>query len=542
MCKNNFEIIGTILKYCLLSFVSLFFINCQDDKFDNDTSESDQGTLEQKVRNTGVEELEKAREFYMKYQLSEFPQTRSGGTKRPIVKSAYFPYIKDNPSWTFYAINQNDTSIVIDVDITDRIKQDYISKENWEGYKKYKQDKYLRSYTRYVHIRYLQREVEDAFYMTIIPSIDYVRNYNTRMRRNTYLHRDKYLSGYVIFHTLYGAFINGWEYKDGKITGKILLPELVINEKNKKQLLLAPIKSSYSVKLKIDTHSHSITRSGEGYDVDGGELGEVVVTPTPNPDPDWPPSHPEWPDPNPDPTPNPDPDPDPPYVVPDDGNDSGGGGVVQPGKPTQATLPANLKKFYDIIRSTLNLNQAKALSFFIAEIQEGKIGEFCCNSLKNIAFKIDPSCTSPAHFITNTGFIAFNGESSMNVFCTCEELMHALQYNVYYNKQMDNKCADFEFEVKVLTDINLAFIWGIEMGTFGMINSPNYNEYISRYESFIKSIAKGQWNETTYIEQYKDLAKSWHDYQKETHTPYGDMTLDLKMEPKAFKELIKLYK
>lgn len=58
--------------------------------------------------------------------------------------------------------------------------------------------------------------------MTIVPAPDYIRKYSTRIEHNTYLHRDKYLSGYVLFHNLDGSFSNGWTYKDGKIIGRLV--------------------------------------------------------------------------------------------------------------------------------------------------------------------------------------------------------------------------------------------------------------------------------------------------------------------------------
>ena len=34
------------------------------------------------------------------------------------------------PSWLFYACSQNDTLLAVDVDVTDRIMQDYVLPEN----------------------------------------------------------------------------------------------------------------------------------------------------------------------------------------------------------------------------------------------------------------------------------------------------------------------------------------------------------------------------------------------------------------------------
>ena len=167
------------------------------------------------------------------------------------------------------------------MDVTDRIAQDYILQESWEGYKKYKQLKYRRSYTRNVYTRHLETGEEEGFFMTIVPSLNYTRNYSTRMRRNTYLHRDKYLSGYVLFHNLDGTFSNGWEYKDGEIVNRVLRPAQAraLGFDMSKRLQLGRLSAAYQVELKLDEQPQIQTRSsgeaGEGYYEK--ELPDIVV-------------------------------------------------------------------------------------------------------------------------------------------------------------------------------------------------------------------------------------------------------------------------
>lgn len=544
---NRKNLIYAIAGGVLIAFSGLLFSNCQDDlQINNETSEIDLGTLEKETRTMRVAELAKAQAFYMKYQQPESKKTRAAnGIKIPYVKDIYFPYIKDDPSWEFYAFKQNDTILTVNVDMTDRIAQDYVLKENWEEYKKEKQDRYLRSYTRYVYTRNLKTGEEDAFYMTIIPSLDYARNYTNRIRFNTYLNRDKYLSGYVLFHTLHGVFVNGWEYNNGKITGKVLPPELVANRENKKRLLLERIENSYSVALKLDVQSRAMARSESG-DIDGGWMDEVVVTPDPKPDPDpepipWPDL---WPD-EPDPNPNPDPDPEPPIIDPDDGN-SGGGGPIAPTKPTSSTLPAKLKGIYDLNRSTLTLPQTKVLAETITFFSRTSIGEFACNLFKEhpLAFIISSSIPSPAQFERNIGAIKFREcEVMANYKQTCEELVHAVQYYGFYGNEMTTKYANFDFEAKVLVDISV-IEESIPTGLIGisfMENYPEYNNHCTEYANFIEGMAWDTIDKTTILEKYKNFANTWYEFQKDPskgETPYGKMILDLDMIPKVLKEVI----
>ncbi len=200
-------------------------------------------------------ELARARKYYMK-----FPYTiDSSGVRIPYVKNEwYFPYTRKNPSWLYYVVARNDTLLTVDVDITDCIAQDYMLKENWKAYKETGQTDFYRSHSRYVYTRHLRTGEEDGFYMTIIPSVEYVRKYKERMRMNTYLKRDSCLTGYVLFHTLYGVFVNGWEYKNGKTIAKVSPPKTVDDKEGKKRLLLARRPASYSVRLKHTPLSLSV--------------------------------------------------------------------------------------------------------------------------------------------------------------------------------------------------------------------------------------------------------------------------------------------
>lgn len=105
--------------------------------------------------------------------------------------------------------------------------------------------------------------------------------YSYRMRRNTYLHRDRALSGYVLFHNLDGTFSNGWEYKHGQVVDRIVSPR-----KAKRLGLTGPAlvlyrcEASYEVSLKMDNQSRIQTRStGESDFLDDGSylLDEVIV-------------------------------------------------------------------------------------------------------------------------------------------------------------------------------------------------------------------------------------------------------------------------
>lgn len=264
---------------CMFLLLCLFLSNCQDDlEFGSSMPE---GTLDVQTRGmASTAELAKARAYYEQARKGSEMLTRSLELEDTISKySPYTPTLNGDPSWLYYACNQNDTLLAVDVDVTDRIMQDYILQESWEGYQKYKQLKYRRSYTRYVYTRHLKTGEEQAFFMTIVPSFECTHNYNALIEHNTYLYRNKYLSGYVLFHNIDGTFSNGWEYKDGEIVGRVLSSQKAeASGIDGEKLLLEKHEASYQVFPRLDKQSRVQTRSSG--EVDGGSgtwLPEVTV-------------------------------------------------------------------------------------------------------------------------------------------------------------------------------------------------------------------------------------------------------------------------
>lgn len=170
---------------CMFLLLCLFLSNCQDDLEFGFPME---GTLDVQTREmASTAELSKARAYYEQARKGTELLTRSLELEDTISKySPYTPALNGDPSWLYYACNQNDTLLAVDVDVTDRIMQDYILQESWEGYQKYKQLKYRRSYTRYVYTRHLKTGKEQAFFMTIVPSFECTHNYNALIEHNTY--------------------------------------------------------------------------------------------------------------------------------------------------------------------------------------------------------------------------------------------------------------------------------------------------------------------------------------------------------------------
>lgn len=229
---------------------------------------------------------------------------KSNGKTRSV--DSQMQMYKEDPSWKYFAVNRRKDFTAVDIDLTDCISLDFVPQDNYEAFQRTGNWDFRRSYTRLVYTFDKKNNKEKGFLMTIVPSKYYAKTYSKRIRRNTYLHRDKYLSGYVLFHHLDGTFANGWEYKRGKVIRKVNM-KMQTGDLNSGRILMHTLSANYTVTPKV--YSPTQTRSdseGDG-DIDGGWLGEVVITPDPDPDPypDLPTSWVDWLD---DPDPEPDPD------------------------------------------------------------------------------------------------------------------------------------------------------------------------------------------------------------------------------------------
>ncbi len=297
----------------------------------------------------GIEQLESAKSWYnVQIPKSDF-------SSRDALEAGqylhYTPSYSGEPSWNFYKVSKNDSLTVVDVDLTDRVTSDLVTSEGWNAYQSTHNWKYRHSYTRYVHVTNRKIKSERGFLMTIIPSKYYVQTYGNRINRNTYLYRDKYLSGYVLFHRLNGKLMNGWKYENGKVVGKVRFHSKGERVSGSKKLILGSIPGSYQVEL--NTYTPVKSRSDYEPDgiFDGGWLDGPTITP------EDPPYH--WPELDEDPFPHypedtypPDVDPYEPPRGEEPGYDDyypGGNNPVEDKKPQEYKLDAKDKLVKDKI-------------------------------------------------------------------------------------------------------------------------------------------------------------------------------------------------
>lgn len=81
-----------------------------------------------------------------------------------------------------------------------------------------------------------------GFKMAVLPDLDYMLQMGKDIENNTYLKRSNNLSGAVLFYSVSNnEFINGWRYKEGKITGKLEAMTTSMRAKGKQQRAISEI-------------------------------------------------------------------------------------------------------------------------------------------------------------------------------------------------------------------------------------------------------------------------------------------------------------
>lgn len=94
-------------------------------------------------------------------------------------------------------------------------------------YKETEDSRFIQSFTRLVIKVDEKKRDTVGFFMTIIPSVDYMLETKFNPFNNTYFHRDRAFSGYIIFHELDGRLANGWKYFNGMITRSVHSPDRI---------------------------------------------------------------------------------------------------------------------------------------------------------------------------------------------------------------------------------------------------------------------------------------------------------------------------
>lgn len=143
-----------------------------------------------------------------------------------------------------------------------------------------------------------------------------------------------------------------------------------------------------------------------------------------------------------------------------------------------------------------------------------------------INFKMDTTIIRSAGYKPHDCSISFKDEASINCENLAEEIIHAVQHQVFYGKDMDEKYKNFEFEAKVFHDFvySKALFYDNLDANFAFWATMTYSDplFVEQYQNWICECAKRGCMPSSEFKTYNDLCKQWKGYPgeyKESMTP-----------------------
>ena len=138
----------------------------------------------------------------------KYPQTRASNDFHPMWQYAFNDSLK--------------TSHTVEVPLSHIRQRCFVLPENQSKYEATNDGRYLQNITRLIVESNTEINGTRAYYMTIVPSAEYLEKNNFLIpSTNTYFDRDSSFDGYIIYSGIEGNAINGWIYKNGKIIHEI---------------------------------------------------------------------------------------------------------------------------------------------------------------------------------------------------------------------------------------------------------------------------------------------------------------------------------
>lgn len=130
--------------------------------------------------------------------------------------------IEVKPDWDQTSARANKREKTVETNLYVKGIINFVVPDNKLKYDETGDDRYMRSLTRLIIKTKLRNGTVDGFLMTIMPSVEYLELTNFRaFEKINYIGRDKQFTGRILYHNLEGEFVNGWVYKNGKITHSI---------------------------------------------------------------------------------------------------------------------------------------------------------------------------------------------------------------------------------------------------------------------------------------------------------------------------------
>ncbi|GAA3564313.1 hypothetical protein [Snuella lapsa] len=204
MKKSLFKVCGTVIVLLLLVY------SCQKDQelFDDSTNAS-----------FGIEE---ARTWF---EANNSPIILLSGLGNENAKSSEEkktdkPIVFQN-DWEHAFTSKKGHLEVVEVALKSMGRIGHASMNSYNKWRETNNRDYFLSLSRLVIIKNKNDNSIESYIMTMVGETSYIEKKKFQQWNNTYLKKDNDYSGMVLFYTVMGDFVNGWELTNGKVTGKV---------------------------------------------------------------------------------------------------------------------------------------------------------------------------------------------------------------------------------------------------------------------------------------------------------------------------------
>lgn len=331
------------------------------------------------------------------------------------------------PVWEGAFVDENEEYQTVESNITLSKPFYMMDKSAYDAYKQTNNPRYMNYLSRAVVLTHKKTGVTDAFIMTIIGSKKYLEEHDFQLWDVSYCNIPDDFSGMILYYSLNGTFVNGWQVKENKQ----ILPCQPISREDA-NLLARNSTGCYYVEV-TNTYVECITYAGTTFVTYEGEQFSYDFSDVVCGDPY---------------------DETYTYMVCDDdsnqtsNNNSGGysppqlsNGKKLFNKYTGITFE-KIEEFIKYLRTTDCISQ-KILSYF----EEDSIPNY-----EPVNLSIDPNKASVARYDTLQNTIYLNHLDNFKNIYMYEEIIHVIQYYKYSKEEIKNGALNMEFEAKLLID------------------------------------------------------------------------------------------
>jgi hypothetical protein len=160
--------------------------------------------------------VDQAKSFVDNQRLNQF--TLKGGDLQKQT-------INVRANWTKSKSSKNEKVSVVETEIQALGRFGFATPESMQASEETNNEAYTYTTSRLVVIKHKESGEMYSFIMSVVGDKQYLEGKKFMIGDNSYLKRDKDLSGIVLFHSISGEFVNGWVYCDGQITNSIIATE-----------------------------------------------------------------------------------------------------------------------------------------------------------------------------------------------------------------------------------------------------------------------------------------------------------------------------